>query len=192
MFDIIMQSRLFLNPVSLAVVCGALLSATATSANTGAAAAPADNVVMILVDDLGWRDLACMGSPVYETPHIDALAASGTLFTNAYAPSPICSPSRAVILTGSQPSRHGVYTVVKNRGKKSQWKVLPEKNNQFLPKDYPTLGNVLTEAGIANGVIGKWHIAGSSPSHGFAEGQWGGYLGLPINYFAPFKLDFLP
>lgn len=172
------------------VACFAIVSTGCVS--TQAAEARADNVVIILVDDLGWRDLACMGSPVYQTPHIDALAESGTLFTNAYAPSSICSPSRACILTGSQPSRHGVYTVVKNRGKKTQWKVIPEENNQFLPKDYPTIGTLLTEAGIANGAIGKWHIGGRSPSNGFTEGQWGGYLGLPINYFAPFKLDFLP
>ena len=187
-----MTLRSCLNSASLVIVRLALFSLTAISAITSAAATTADNVVVILVDDLGWRDLACMGSPVYETPHIDALAESGTRFTNAYAPSPICSPSRAIILSGSQPSRHGVYTVVKNRGKKSQWKVIPKKNNQFLPKDYPTIGHGLSDAGIANGVIGKWHIAASSPSHGFAEGKWGGYLGLPINYFAPFKLDFLP
>ena len=157
-----------------------------------AVAAPTDNVVIIHVDDLGWRDLACMGSPVYETPHIDVLAKSGTLFTHAYAAGSLCTPSRACMLTGSQPSRHGVYTVVKNRGEKSEWKVIPEKNNQFLPKTYPTIGTVLTTAGIANGAVGKWHIAGAVPSNGFKEGTLGGYLGMPINYFAPFKLGFLP
>lgn len=178
-------------PVSLAAACAAVIAAT-TWTTAFSAAAPADNVVIIHVDDLGWRDLACMGSPVYETPHIDALAESGILFTDAYAASPICSPSRACMLTGSQPSRHGVYTVVRNRGEKSEWKVIPEENNQFLPKDYPTIGHVLTDAGIANGSIGKWHISTSPESHGFAEGKYGGYLGLPINYFAPFKLSFLP
>nr|WP_158279814.1 sulfatase [Coraliomargarita sinensis] len=163
-----------------------------TCISTALAPAAARNAVVILVDDLGWRDLSCMGSPVYETPHIDALAASGMLFTDGYAPSSICSPSRAGILTGSQPSRHGVYTVVKNRGKEAEWKVVPKQNRKFLPKDYPTIGTVLSDAGIANGTIGKWHVAVSSPSHGFAEGKWGGYLGLPINYFAPFKLGFLP
>jgi arylsulfatase A-like enzyme len=157
-----------------------------------AVAAPTDNVVIIHVDDLGWRDLACMGSPVYETPHIDALAKSGTLYTNAYAAGSICTPSRACMLTGSQPSRHGVYTVVKNRGKKQDWKVIPEKNNHYLAKDYPTIGTVLSAAGIANGTVGKWHIGVRVPSNGFKEGVLGGYLGMPINYFAPFKLGFLP
>lgn len=133
-----------------------------------------------------------MGSPVYETPHIDRLAKGGTLFTSAYAAANICTPSRACMLTGSQPSRHGVYTVVKNRGKKTHWIVTPKKNNQFLPKGYPTIATVLDKAGIATGAIGKWHISVGVPSHGFAEGKWGGYLGLPINYFAPFQLGFLP
>jgi arylsulfatase A-like enzyme len=150
------------------------------------------NVVVIHVDDLGWRDLGCMGSPVYETPNIDRLAKSGTLYTSAYASASICSPSRACLLTGSQPSRHGVYTVVKNRGSKTHWKVTPIKNKQYLNKDYPTIASVLTKAGIANGSMGKWHVSGQVPSHGFNEGKWGGYLGLPINYFAPFKLSFLP
>jgi len=150
------------------------------------------DIVVIHVDDMGWRDAGCMGSPVYETPHIDALAESGTLFTSAYAAANICTPSRACMLTGSQPSRHGVYTVVKNRGKKEHWVVTPKKNNQFLPKEYPTIATELSKAGIANGSVGKWHISVGVPAHGFDEGKWGGYLGLPINYFAPFELGFLP
>lgn len=184
--------REFLKMAGMAGV-GALCAGTGcvtTASSSGRYAVK--NVVILHVDDLGWRDLGCMGSPVYETPNIDALAASGTLYSSAYSAACICTPARAVLLTGSQPSRHGVYTVVKNRGKKAEWKVLPEKNNQFLPKDYPSIGTVLTEAGIANGAIGKWHVSGSVPAHGFAEGQWGGYLGMPINYFAPFNLPFLP
>ena len=84
------------------------------------------NIVVIHVDDMGWRDAGCMGSPVYETPNIDRLAKSGTLFTSAYAAANICTPSRACMLTGSQPSRHGVYTVVKNRGKSEDWVVIPK------------------------------------------------------------------
>lgn len=174
------------------IVASAACMLVAESVSAARANSNHSNVVIIHVDDLGWRDLGCMGSPVYETPHIDALAKSGTLYTSAYAAANICTPSRACMLTGSQPSRHGVYTVVKNRGKNEHWKVIPKKNKQFIPKDYPTIGTVLTNAGIANGAIGKWHVGASSPSHGFKEGYLGGYLGLPINYFAPFKLGFLP
>ena len=184
-----MQRREFLKTAGFTLA--AALSGRAIGAPLDASKRPG-NVVVIHVDDLGWRDLGCMGSPVYETPHIDALAKSGTLYSSAYAAASLCTPARACLLTGSQPSRHGVYTVVKNRGKKENWKVIPEKNNQFLPKDYPTIGTVLSEKAIANGAIGKWHVGVGSPSHGFSEGKWGGYLGMPINYFAPFKLGFLP
>ena len=63
------------------------------------------NVIFILADDLGWKDLACFGSEYYETPNFDALAASGMKFTNAYSASPLCSPTRASILTGLEPGR---------------------------------------------------------------------------------------
>ena len=174
------------------IIASAACLLVAQSISAAVTSAKPSNVVIIHVDDMGWRDLGCMGSPVYETPHIDALAKTGTLYTSAYAAANICTPSRSCMLSGSQPSRHGVYTVVRNRGKKEHWKVTPLKNNQFMPKDFPTLGTVLTAAGIANGAVGKWHVGGASPSNGFKEGYLGGYLGLPIDYFAPFKLPFLP
>ena len=185
-----MERRTFLKTISstaaVAMWPGLTWAAGASSDKTP------PNVVLIHVDDLGWRDLGCMGSAVYQTPHIDALAKSGTLYSSAYAAAPICVPSRACLLTGSQPTRHGIYTGVKNRGKTRAWKVTPENNNHYLPKDYPTIGGALTQAGIANAAIGKLHVSTAVPSHGFSEGKWGGYLGMPINYFAPFKLGFLP
>lgn len=185
-----MQRRDFLKTAGW-TMAGSLFASDALFADPKQEAS-IDNVVVIHVDDLGWRDLGCMGSPVYETPHIDKLAANGTLFTSAYAAAALCTPARACLLTGSQPTRHGVYTVVKNRGKPEHWKVQPENNKHYLDKNEPTIATVLTEQNIANGAIGKWHVGVTSPSNGFAEGQWGGYLGLPINYFAPFKLGFLP
>ncbi|MDX1681879.1 MAG: sulfatase [Phycisphaeraceae bacterium] len=185
-----MKRRDFLKTAGLTVAGASLTRMGWASPAEGTG--PVGNVVIIHVDDLGWRDLGCMGSPVYETPHIDELAAGGTLYTNAYAAAALCTPARACLLTGAQTPRHEVYTVVKNRGKKTTWKVTPRKNQQFLPKTFPTIGTVLTRRGIANGAIGKWHIGVGSPSHGFDEGKWGGYLGMPINYFAPFKLGFLP
>lgn len=187
------HSNLFKSSIGISASLLSLGLLAETHDKTSREATPENpNVVIVHVDDLGWRDLGCMGSPVYETPNIDRLAESGILFTSAYAAASLCTPSRACMLTGSQPSRHGVYTVVKNRGKKKHWQVIPKKNNQFLPKDYPTIANVLSEAGIATGAIGKWHLSLHPHQYGFKEQKWGGYLGLPINYFAPFKLPFLP
>jgi arylsulfatase A-like enzyme len=87
---------------------------------------PAGNLVIIQVGDLGYMD-----SPVHETPNLDRLAASGTQVTNAYAASSSCTPSRACMLTGFRPNRHGVYTVVRNRGEQGDWNLIPEHN----PKD---------------------------------------------------------
>ena len=175
--------------IGIAAVTGAVGSGSAFSAPQKA---KPQNILLIHVDDLGWRDLGCMGSPIYETPHIDALAKSGTLFTSAYAGACLCSPSRAVMLTGSQPTRHGVYTVVKNRGKKEHGKVIPIETNNFLPENYSTIGTLLTEAGIANAAIGKWHLSLDAKHHGFAESKWGGYGGMPISYYPPYELPFLP
>ena len=66
------------------------------------------NVILIVVDDLGWKDLGCYGNDYYETPHIDQLAGCGILFTNAYAAASLCSPTRAAILTGKYPARIGI------------------------------------------------------------------------------------
>src|SRR5512141_691375 len=79
-------------------------------AAAGAAAAPAAkplNFLFILIDDMGWRDLGCFGAPHYKTPHIDRLAAQGMRFTSAYAACPVCSPTRASIMTGRYPARLG-------------------------------------------------------------------------------------
>ncbi|WP_246082944.1 sulfatase-like hydrolase/transferase [Nonomuraea diastatica] len=74
------------------------------------------NIVFILIDDLGWRDLCCYGSTFYETPHLDALAAQGALFTDAYAAAPVCSPTRASLLTGRYPARVGVPQYIGGHG----------------------------------------------------------------------------
>ena len=66
------------------------------------------NVIFILIDDMGWKDLVCYGSPFYETPHIDRLAREGMRFTDAYAACPVCSPTRASILTGKYPATVGI------------------------------------------------------------------------------------
>ncbi len=185
----------FITRTSIILIVTTVFAAGATGAKTEEASPSKkqrQNVVVIHVDDLGWRDLSCMGSPVYETPYIDSLAKRGTLFTSAYAGACLCTPSRAVLLTGSQPTRHGVYTVVKNRGQKEHGKVIPVKNNQFIPKEYPTIGTILTQVGIANGAIGKWHVSLGATQHGFSESKWGSYGGMPINYYPPYELPFLP
>ena len=92
------------------------------------------NIVLILVDDLGWADLACQGSDFYETPHIDKLAKEGVRFTDGYAASSVCSPSRAAVQTGRYPHRTGITNWIRSRAQGAR---IPKdrKNPWRKPKD---------------------------------------------------------
>jgi len=118
------------------------------------------NIVLVLVDDLGWADLAVAGNELHETPHIDALAREGVFFTQAYSNAPNCSPSRASILTGQYPARHGVVTV--GRPKKRRFRdsrtVDPVANVTRFAEGTGSLPAVFRDAGYATACIGKWHL----------------------------------
>ncbi|HVU34403.1 MAG TPA: sulfatase [Opitutaceae bacterium] len=140
-------------------------------------AAPASrpNVILILADDLGWSDLHCYGNADHDTPNLDRLATQGMRFTEGYASAPICSASRASIITGRSPARLGFEFVVKKPGTPFP------KGHPLNPPPYPvrlplsevTLGEAVRPAGYVTGFYGKWHLAqhyqfylGWSPTHG--------------------------
>jgi arylsulfatase A-like enzyme len=104
------------------------------------------NILLIYVDDLGFGDLGSYGHPVIRTPHIDGLAREGMTFTNYYAPSALCSPSRAAVLTGRTPYRTGI----------KSW--IPENSGVFLRDEEVTLAEVLKAQGYATALVGKWHL----------------------------------
>src|SRR5437870_361872 len=116
------------------------------------------NVVLIVADDLGWRDLGCYGSSFYETPAIDRLASHGMRFTQAYAAANVCSPTRASILTGRYPARLHVTNFIPGdrRGR-----LLPPDYRQYLPADEVTLAAALKQHGYRTAIAGKWHLGGS-------------------------------
>lgn len=147
-----------------------LLSATATLA-AGADRPP--NIVFILADDLGWADTSFSGSRYYETPHLDALAASGMRFTSFYA-SPNCAPTRASLLSGQYAPRTGIYTVGSlERGDNAARRLIPPPNRTHLPPGLPTVASILRDAGYLTGFLGKWHLGEASEHHpsqfGFVE-----------------------
>ena len=113
------------------------------------------HVILILADDLGWSDLACYGSDLHETPHLDALAEDGFRFTQAYAASPVCSPTRASLLTGRHPARLDM-TIwresAKNRGNRS---LLEPITRDSLPLSEKTLAEYLKQAGYYTAHVGK-------------------------------------
>lgn len=164
-----------------------LLGLGATAAAHAGEKTKKPNFVFFLIDDLGWADLGCYGSRFYETPNIDRLAKTGMRFTSGYAACPVCSPTRASILTGKYPARLNItnwFTGLRTG------KLLPPEYLNHLPLDEFTLAEALRAAGYTTGFFGKWHLggAGFEPTRqGFDVNVAGNHRGSPPSYFSPYK-----
>lgn len=146
------------------------------------------NFLFILVDDLGWADLGCYGSTFYETPHIDRLAAGGMRFTDAYAACPVCSPTRASILTGKYPARLHLTNWIPGPHRYPYSPVLPPDFKQELPLEEITIAEALQGSGYTSASIGKWHLGGEGflpRDQGFHLNHAGTHAGSPRSYFYP-------
>ena len=149
------------------------------------------NIVFLLVDDLGWNDVACYGSTFYETPHIDRLAKEGMKFTNAYAACPVCSPTRASILTGKYPARLNITDWIPGLDPKDRILVGTQDKHE-LPLAEITLAERFKEEGYRTAFFGKWHLGekGFFPENqGFDINKGGHWAGQPASYFYPYKND---
>lgn len=152
------------------------------------------NVVYIIVDDLGAHDLACYGNTLHQTPHIDRLAQESMKFTQAYAASPVCSPTRASLMTGKNPARLKM-TVWHEQAKshrKTKRPLIEGKSLPNLTHDETTIAERLHQAGYRTLHVGKWHLgeAGFYPeSHGFEVNIGGTLWGAPQTFFYPFAGD---
>jgi len=133
---------------------------------TSAAPSRRPNLLVFLADDLGARDLGCTGSSFYRTPAIDALAAAGTTFTQAYAAAPVCSPTRAALLTGKFPARVGITNFI---GGERRGSLLQADYLRALPAEEVTIAERLSAVGYTTGIFGKWHLGPPADvqSHGF-------------------------
>lgn len=154
-----------------AVVLGTVLDGLAPAAGRQAGArAPGPNIIFILADDLGINDLGAYGRKEHRTPNLDRLAAEGMRFTAAYAASPICSPSRAAIMTGRAPARLQLTTYIPGRPDTPAQRLLHPVMRQQLPLEERTIAERLRDAGYATAMIGKWHLGGAGflpPDQGF-------------------------
>jgi arylsulfatase A len=139
-------------------------------------ASPLPNVVIILADDLGYGDLGAFGNPNIRTPRLDAMAAEGQKWTNFYV-QPVCSPSRAALLTGRLPIRSGMYGVPSGMAPK----VLRDNAAQGLPPEEITIAEVLKPKGYATGIVGKWHL-GHLPQFLPMRQGFDAWFGLPFSH----------
>lgn len=159
---------------------------------SAAEAAARTNVVLIVVDDLGWKDLGVYGSRFYETPNIDEFASNATRFTDAYASASICSPTRAALHTGRHPARVGITDWITGYDyKKDSPKLETPEDLHALPDAEVILAEQLAEAGYQTFFAGKWHLGkeGSLPEdHGFEINIGGIGLGYPPGgYYTPYE-----
>lgn len=150
------------------------------------------NIITILIDDLGWRDLTCYGSSFYETPHLDRLAAEGMRFTDAYASCPVCSPTRASLMSGKYPARVGVTNFIGGCG---VGRMCDVPYFHCLPTSERSIATALRDGGYQTWHVGKWHLGPRSnypDKHGFDVNIAGCGWGLPNNgYFSPWGIETL-
>jgi arylsulfatase A-like enzyme len=150
-------------------------------------AAEKPNILFIYLDDFGWRDTSYMGSDFYETPHLDALAAQGMIFSDAYSCAANCAPARACLLSGQYTPRHEVYNVGTGaRGKAAHRRLLHIPGTSTLNPEIRTWAHQLQDAGYATGTFGKWHLSHDPLPYGFdvnIGGTHGG--GPPKGYYSP-------
>lgn len=151
------------------------------------------NIVFILADDMGWADLSTYGSDLHETPNLDAFAESGIRFTQAYTASPVCSPTRASILTGKHPARLHltIWREAASNPPKDRALMTP-RTMDHVPHEETTLAEVFNQAGYVTAHVGKWHLgtAGFYPqTQGFDYNVGGTLWGAPQTFFYPYTGD---
>ena len=159
------------------------------------------NVLFIIADDFGAHDMSAFGSDFYETPNLDSLAFQSMIFTNGYASARVCSPSRASIMSGKSPARHGITDWIgapageEWRNRERHTKLLPPDYQRSLPHDYTVLPEALKDEGYTTFFAGKWHLGGEGSypeDHGFDFNQGGFESGGPYTcllYTSPSPRD---
>lgn len=196
-----MSPRL-LAPLAIVIIGLTLPHSEAQTPETSPQKPAPPSIVLILIDDLGWSDLAVQGNPVVDTPHLDRFAREGLRFTDAYAASPVCSPTRAALLTGLAPARLQITNHLPDRPRftPDNPKLLPAETLDRLPREHVTVAEHLKKAGYATAFLGKWHLSGPGDglpafeptAQGFDINIGGCSYGGPPTFFDPYRIPNLP
>lgn len=170
------------------VLAGLVATAAAGQVDEGRSESPAPDILLILVDDLGCRDLGAEGHGMHRTPNLDRLRAESVRFANASCNGPNCAPSRAALVTGRHGSRTGVHTVGSPRRGKDADRILEPPPNRFrIAEEERTLAETLAGAGYRTGFVGKWHVSADPRTQGFDVNAGGNKAGHPKSYFPPYR-----
>ena len=186
-----------LHPIIAGIVTALVLGISHVAQAQSAAAKPQLdqtsrlNILFILTDDLGWRDLSCYGSSFYETPNIDRLASQGMRFTDAYAAATVCSPTRAAVLTGKTPARLHLTDFLSGLEFPHAALSPPDWTRWYLPHEEVTLAEMLKQVGYETFYFGKWHLGGEEHfpvTQGFDHSLAVTQAGWPGTYFYPWPM----
>lgn len=188
------QSRIGLLAISLCLFIGGVSGSSEVHSSDWP---ERPNIVFIIADDYGWRDVGCQGSRYYQTPRLDRLAEEGMRFTSAYSNAPNCAPTRACLMTGLYGPRHGIFTVgTSHRGDPKKRKLNPVVNTTNLDTGFFTLAKAMKQAGYKTAAIGKWHLGSGDEfgpvAHGFDVSIGGDHTGRTRSHFSPFDNPTLP
>ena len=167
-----------------------LATAIHSTTNLQSAEPRKPNFIVILIDDMGWGDLGCTGSDFYETPNIDRLATEGLRFTNGYSACPVCSPTRAALMTGKYPARLHLTDWLPGRKDMPNQKLARPPIHQHLPLEEVTIAEMLKPVGYVSASIGKWHLGGDGflpTDQGFDKNVGGTQTGSPPAGYFKFK-----
>lgn len=184
-------------PVRLLVLIpGFILLMACNSSNRGSLKNSRPNIIFILADDLGWSDLPVYGNSFNEAPNLTRMAGEGLRFTNAYAACPVCSPTRASIMSGQYPARVGIIDFITGHWRPYEEVIVPKNRTQYLPEEIITMGEILQEGGYATGYFGKWHLGGEQRHQPGNQGfdvasvyRGGGYFDYAGRMNPPIRVD---
>ena len=185
-----------LRPATLFIPLYLILLFSCTGKPENILAGTKPNIIFILADDMGWADLPDYGNQFNEAPNLTRMAAEGIRFTDAYAACPVCSPTRASIMSGQYPARVGVIDFISGHWRPYEEVIVPKNRQQYLPEEIITVGEIMKDAGYATGYFGKWHLGWEEKHQPENQGfetvnvyHGGGYFNYASRMSIPVQVD---